>query len=64
MTNDEKTAYIDVELCSMSFLANMAFPNAQTRWGNLQYVHARVVSAIHNVVSHLRIPDTAEMFKD
>ncbi len=56
MTDGEKKAYIGAELCLMSLPANMGFPDTQTRWDELQYVHVRAVSAIHHIVSPLRIP--------
>ncbi|TVY64171.1 NmrA-like family domain-containing protein [Lachnellula suecica] len=40
MANDEKTAYIDAELCLMNPPATLGFNGAQTKWDELLYCHA------------------------
>ncbi|KAH8670203.1 hypothetical protein BGZ60DRAFT_527687 [Tricladium varicosporioides] len=49
MTNDEKKAYIDADLCLMSLPAKMGFPGAQTRWDDLMFAHINSTNVVHDV---------------
>jgi hypothetical protein len=50
MTNAEKNAYIDADLCLMSLPAKMGFPGAVTRWDDLQFAHINSTNVVHDVV--------------
>lgn len=50
MTNNEKTAYIDAELCLMSKPAKLGVEGAVNRWDELDWAHIAQANVIHNVV--------------
>jgi tyrosinase len=52
MTNAEKKAYIDADLCLMSLPAKMGFSGAQTRWDELQFAHINSTNVVHDVVGY------------
>jgi hypothetical protein len=56
LSNDEKAAYIDAELCLMFLPAKMGFPGAQTRWDDLQFAHINSTNVVHDVVCISLIP--------
>lgn len=49
LTNDEKKAYLDAELCLMNLPAKAGFPGAQTRWDDLQFAHINSTNVVHDV---------------
>jgi tyrosinase len=53
LTNAEKSAYIDGELCLMSTPANSGVPGALSRWDELQYAHLSQADYIHGVGAFL-----------
>lgn len=56
MTNEEKKAYIDADLCLMSLPATMGFPGAQTRWDDLMFAHINSTNVVHDVVCNFGSP--------
>jgi len=50
MTDTEKSAYIDADLCLMNSPSKTDFPGAKTRWDDLQYVHINLTNIIHGCV--------------
>lgn len=50
LTSDEKSAYIQADLCLMAAPAKSGIPGAITRWDELQYSHIAQASYIHGVV--------------
>jgi tyrosinase len=50
LTNLEKSAYIDAELCLMAKPATLGLPAAQTRFDEFQAVHQLQSYATHYVV--------------
>lgn len=51
MTDVEKRAYIDAELCLMSLPATMGFNGSTNRFEDLMYVHIDQTNVVHDVVS-------------
>jgi hypothetical protein len=50
LTDAEKQAYLDAELCIMETPASSGVPGAITRWDELQRAHAVQGDYIHGVV--------------
>lgn len=48
LTDDEKTGYLEAEVCLMSQPATLNFPNAQNVWDELQYVHILQTNWVHS----------------
>lgn len=55
LTDDEKKAYIDAELCLMSSPAKAGIELAQNRWDELSYAHIAQSNFIHRVVSAMLV---------
>lgn len=53
LTDDEKKAYIDAELCIMNSPPKSDTPLAQNRWDELVYIHLIQSNFVHDVVSGL-----------
>ena len=51
LSNDEKLAYIDAELCLMRKPASLGLPGSKTRFDDLQAVHQLQAYSTHFVVS-------------
>lgn len=49
LTDVEKKAYIDAELCLQSATPKSGIANAQNRWDELQYVHIAQTNVVHDV---------------
>ncbi|KAI0111294.1 Di-copper centre-containing protein [Nemania sp. FL0031] len=53
LTNSEKEAYINADLCLMATAPIAGVPGAQNVWDELQYIHAAQSDYIHNVGAFL-----------
>lgn len=53
LTDAEKKAYIDAELCLQSSTPRSGIKNAQTRWDELQYIHIAQTNMVHDVGAFL-----------
>ncbi|KAH8885006.1 amino acid transporter [Thozetella sp. PMI_491] len=53
LTSDEKSAYIDAELCLMAAPSKSGIDGAQTRWDDLQWNHIVQANFIHDVGAFL-----------
>lgn len=53
LTDVEKKAYIDAELCLQSSAPRSGIKNAQTRWDELQYIHIAQTNMVHDVGAFL-----------
>ena len=51
LTDSEKLAYIDAELCLMAKPSTSDLPGTQTRFDDLQAIHQNQSYAVHNVAS-------------
>lgn len=50
MTDTEKSAYIDAELCLMASPSQASIEGALNRWDELDWAHIAQSNVIHNVV--------------
>lgn len=50
MSDTEKSAYIEAELCLMSTPAKAGIEGAQNRWDELDWAHIAQSNIVHNVV--------------
>lgn len=55
MTEDEKTSYLDAELCLLNSPTQIDISNmgvnetTQTRWDDLHYIHIYMTNDVHSV---------------
>lgn len=55
LSDGEKAAYIDAELCLMSSPPKLDIEGAQNRWDEIMYAHIVQSNVIHDVVRHIRL---------
>lgn len=51
LTSDEKTSYINADLCLMALPSTSGIPGAVSRWDDLQWPHVVQTNWVHGVVS-------------
>lgn len=56
MSDDEKSAYIDAELCLMNSPSQLDFGPTLTRWDDLTYTHIIQTNWVHDVVGKTARP--------
>lgn len=50
LTDDEKSAYIDAELCLMAAPSQLDIEGTETRWDDLHWNHVVQTNFIHDTV--------------
>lgn len=55
LTQEEKTAYIQADLCLINAPSKGEIPGAVTRWDDLQWPHVVQTDSVHFVVSDFEI---------
>lgn len=60
MTDPEKKAYIDAELCLQSTAAKTSIEGAINRWDELDWAHITQSNIIHNTVCTMKFNVTAK----
>lgn len=63
LTSEEKTAYINADLCLIDAPSTTGFEGAVTRWDDLQWPHVHQTTYVHGVVRDNRLSillDTVE----
>lgn len=64
LSDVEKAAYIDAELCLMSSPPKLNIEGAKNRWDELMYSHVVQSNVIHDVVRSRAIPYTPLSFNN
>lgn len=55
LTSDEKSAFVEAELCLMSSPSKLDdVPGAETRWDDLQFNHVVQTHIVHDTVSGIK----------
>ncbi|KAI1844323.1 hypothetical protein JX266_009417, partial [Neoarthrinium moseri] len=53
LTSEEKTSYIQADLCLINAPSKSGIPGAVTRWDDLQWPHVVQTATVHNVGAFL-----------